>query len=153
MATKKRKQIAFDLDTVALKMYYPGNHWQHAYDDIKRHMTQNGFQWQQGSVYVSKVPLYANSVSKIIKALITTRPWLNACMRDCVVTDIGKEHNLNHLFDKTANVLKRENVKNNSRADTKSSMKDRFAAADAEARRRADERPRNEPKKTPSQER
>jgi virulence-associated protein VapD len=149
----KRKQIAFDLDTTALKAYYPSNSWQNAYDDIKRHMTQNGFQWQQGSVYVSTRPMDSYKVHAVLSALITNRPWLNACMRDCVVTDIGKEHNLNHLFDKTANVPKRENVKNNSRADTKSSMKDRFAAADAEARRRADERPHNEPKKTPSQER
>jgi hypothetical protein len=41
-------------------------------------------------------------VHAILSVLIANRPWLNACMRDCVVTDVGKEHNLNHLFDKTA---------------------------------------------------
>jgi virulence-associated protein VapD len=102
MATKKRKQIAFDLDTSALKSYYSSSNWQHAYDDIKRHMVKNEFKWQQGSVYVSERPMYGNYASAIIVALVVKCPWLNACMRDCVVTDIGKEHNLNHLFDKTA---------------------------------------------------
>lgn len=38
-----RKQIAFDLDTNYLKIYYPTEHWNHAYRDMKRFMTNNGF--------------------------------------------------------------------------------------------------------------
>lgn len=49
-----RKQVAFDLDTDALKTYYPSESWNNAYDVIRRHMTNNGFNWLQGSVYVSQ---------------------------------------------------------------------------------------------------
>jgi len=43
-----RKQVAFDLDTKALEIYYPTGSWNNAYDVIKRHMQSNGFSWQQG---------------------------------------------------------------------------------------------------------
>jgi virulence-associated protein VapD len=104
----KRKQIAFDLDTAELKAYYPTNNWQHAYDDIKRHMTRNGFLWRQGSVYVSKNPVNSYQTDAVLSALTTKHPWLNVCMRDCVVTTIEREHSLNHMFDRGANIKKRE---------------------------------------------
>lgn len=76
-----RKQIAFDLDTKALEMYYPGKSWNNAYEVIKKHMINNGFEWLQGSVYVSIKPV---SSAKM--------------------TNIGKEHSKNHVFDKNAKV-------------------------------------------------
>lgn len=98
---KGRKQVAFDLDTSALKTYYPSDHWNYAYEVIRRHMTGSGFQWMQGSVYVSKMPITSAEVTNILDELINENPWLNLCMRDCRETNIGKEHSKNHLFDKT----------------------------------------------------
>lgn len=40
-----RKQITFDLDTNALKIYYPSENWNNAYEIIRKHMTSNGFKW------------------------------------------------------------------------------------------------------------
>lgn len=105
---KGRKQVAFDLDTNALKTYYPSDHWNHAYDVIRSHMTRNGFRWMQGSVYVSKTPITSAEVTDILDDLINENPWLNLCMRDCRETNIGKEHSKNHLFDQNAEVLPRE---------------------------------------------
>lgn len=53
-----RKQISFDLDTNALKLYYPSPSYNNAYEVIKRHMLKNGFYWLQGSVYISKNQYY-----------------------------------------------------------------------------------------------
>ena len=39
-----KKQIAFDLDTKALEKYYPTKSWNNAYEVIKKHMTNNGFE-------------------------------------------------------------------------------------------------------------
>ncbi|MCD7771079.1 MAG: hypothetical protein LUH23_03190 [Oscillospiraceae bacterium] len=36
---------------------------------------------------------------------------LNICMRDCRETNIGREHDKNHIFDKTAEVKTREELK------------------------------------------
>jgi virulence-associated protein VapD len=71
-------------------------------------MRKNGFVWRQGSVYVSSESIDGFEASIVIVKLVDRYPWLNACMRDCVVTDVGKEHNLNYLFDKNAEMPKRE---------------------------------------------
>ena len=109
MSTYK-KQISFDLDTNALKTYYPSESWNHAYDTIKRHMENNGFKWLQGSVYISDKPMSSVKVSKILEDLVTKNPWLNVCMRDCRESNIGREHSKNHLFDENAKVPTREEL-------------------------------------------
>jgi virulence-associated protein VapD len=106
-----RKQVAFDLDTKALEMYYPAKSWEHAYDDIKRHMKANDFEWIQGSVYVSARPVTAVSTSNLLLVLIQKYPWLNVCMRDCVITNIGKLYSQNYLFDKSAAIAPRSCLK------------------------------------------
>ncbi len=105
---KGRKQIAFDLDTNSLKIYYPDEHWQNAYRDIRNFMNSNDFQWAQGSVYTSKAARNPHEIRTIISAMIDEYPWLNVCMRDCVVTNIGRSHNQNYLFDKNADIQPRE---------------------------------------------
>jgi len=95
------KQIAFDLDTKALKRYYSKDGYQNAYYDIRRVMEKEGFMWQQGSVYRSKKQLERVQTTIIIRNMLKRYPWLNFCMRDCTVTNIGKDYSLNHLFDVT----------------------------------------------------
>ena len=99
-----RKQIAFDLDTKALEKYYPTQHWRNAYEDIKQHMKNYGFYWQQGSVYISKMQMKDSFAKATVTDLATANPWLNICMRDCTVANIEREYDLNSLFDKTAPV-------------------------------------------------
>lgn len=102
-----RKQIAFDLDTKALREYYPSENWRNSYEIIKRHMTRSGFIWLQGSVYVSENTMSTGKVTRILRKLVKANPWLNLCMRDCRETNIGKEHSKNHVFDKTAEMKPR----------------------------------------------
>lgn len=64
MATGK-KQISFDLDTKALKTYYPSGSWKNAYEVIRHHMVNSGFNWLQGSVYVSQKPITSAEVINI----------------------------------------------------------------------------------------
>jgi len=52
-----KKQISFDLDTKALEKYYPTDNWRNSYEKIKQFMLKNGFEWRQGSVYISKQPM------------------------------------------------------------------------------------------------
>jgi len=69
-----RKQVTFDLDTKALKIYYPNEIWHNAYEVIKKHMQINGFLWIQGSVYVSKEPMLGRTVSVVIQQLVKDNP-------------------------------------------------------------------------------
>lgn len=105
-----RKQIAFDLDTNALKTYYPTESWNNAYDVIRRHMEKNGFRWLQGSVYVSNELIPSYRVAHILNALCKNNPWMNMCMRDCRETNIGKEHDRTYFFNKNAKIPTREEL-------------------------------------------
>lgn len=95
------KVIGFDLDTIALRTYYPYANWRKAYEDIKSYMIKKNFIWQQGSIYISQNPINNREAKLIVKDLICKNPWLNLCMRDCILADITKKHNLNYLFDKS----------------------------------------------------
>ncbi len=95
-----RKQIAFDIDTHRLRAVYGSSSWERGYEDIKRFMGKAGFQWRQGSVYVSDSGIAEMEVAKAMSTMIFKYPWLNLCMRDCTVTNIGKDFSLNYLFDK-----------------------------------------------------
>ena len=115
-----RKQITFDLDTTALKIYYPSKSWTNAYNVIKNHMENNGFAWIQGSVYISHNPMLSRTVSSVLKELISNNKWLNLCMRDCRETEIGVEFSKNHLFNKNVILPTREELETKSSQDASS---------------------------------
>ena len=106
-----RKQVTFDLDTKALRIYYPGESWNKAYDVIKRHMESSGFVWLQGSVYVSRKPITSSEVTDLLDDLVHKNSWLCMCMRDCRETNIGKEHSKNHIFETDAPIPTRAELK------------------------------------------
>lgn len=110
MKKEQRKLVTFDLDTEALKVYYPKTNWRKAYYVIRKHMISNGFEWLQYSVYVSKNKMSVVAVNNLIKDLINSNTWLNRCMRDCKLTELGEDFNLNVLFDKTLNIPTREKL-------------------------------------------
>lgn len=115
--SKSRKQITFDLDTHAMQEYYPSRNWNYGYEIIKRNMEQNGFVWLQGSVYVSQKPMSNFQVQNLIRNLVKENPWLNKCMRDCRETNIGREHDLNHMFDKDMELTTKEELKSQKGTD------------------------------------
>jgi virulence-associated protein VapD len=43
--------MSFDLDTDRLHQLYPGESWHNAYGEVRRILVEEGFEWQQGSVY------------------------------------------------------------------------------------------------------
>lgn len=94
----KRKVVNFDLDTKALKEFYPSKNWQNAYRDIKRHLLKNDFEWRQGSGYVSKYPMTGVQVGNIINDLVDNNTWLTKCMRDSTVSNADRDFSLNMFF-------------------------------------------------------
>lgn len=100
----QRQYVSFDIDTNELIKYYPEDNWRKAYDDIRKHMQNHGFEWIQGSGYISTKPMATIKAHKTVKEFIQHNQWINKCMRDCRVFDVGKTNDLNVLFDKTVEV-------------------------------------------------
>lgn len=110
--SKSQKMINFDLDTKELEKYYPTDNWRNAYYDIKAFMKENGFEWQQGSSYVSKERLDYTEVKDLIKDLVEENPYLNKCIRDCRMTNVSsRAYSLNAEYDKSVDLKTREELK------------------------------------------
>ncbi len=115
MNDKTTKAVNFDLDTKALKIYYPGKHYRQAYRDIRKFMLDNGFTHRQWSGYNSKDKLSNLDVQRFATKLSKSFPWLKKCVNRFDVTDIGEQHDLTYILTgrckKKVKVVQNENVK------------------------------------------
>lgn len=116
MAENKRRFIAFDLDTNALKQYYNAD-YKKAYNDIGKFFLKNGFKHRQWSGYVSEKPMSDSTVMAIITNLKNTFPWLKMCTRRFDVAEVGK------LFDLTHEIIGEMNSKSPEKSKTISEAK------------------------------
>lgn len=73
--------IAFDLKIDDLKKSY-GEPYNKAYDEIRQELEQIGFEWTQGSVYMSKDT--TNTLTTVYKAIkkLSKIDWFKASVRD-----------------------------------------------------------------------
>lgn len=73
--------IAFDLKVEELKKHY-GEPYNKAYDEIRQELENLGFEWTQGSVYMSKAQ--NNTLSFVYKAInrLSNIDWFKKSVRD-----------------------------------------------------------------------
>lgn len=124
-----RKQIAFDLMTdknSPLFQYY--NSLSSAYKDIEKVLGNEGFQREQGSVFISKNAMDYEDLSFLINNLCEELPWLSECIKGIAVTNVGKEHDLMdkiNVYCEMYSDKKEEWIKNkNSKEDKSETVKD-----------------------------
>ena len=88
-----KKSINFDLDTKKLQEHYPNKNYTQAYNDIKKFLTNNGFEHRQGSGYISKEDMTEVKVVDTINVLNKKNPWLEKCCKTLDYYDVGKQYN------------------------------------------------------------
>ena len=73
--------IAFDLKIDDLKKEY-GDPYNGAYDEIRQELENIGFEWTQGSVYISRS--HENSLTTVYKAInkLSRIGWFKKSVRD-----------------------------------------------------------------------
>jgi virulence-associated protein VapD len=99
--------ITFDLDTETLQKIYPGDSWRNAYGEIKRILLEEGFDWQQGSVYFGN-PDKIDAVRCMLAAqrLAEDLPWFAEVVRDIRMLRIEENNNLGPAVDKVRRLIK-----------------------------------------------
>lgn len=93
-----RKQITFDLDTNVLKEIHGKKSYTKGYSDIKSFMEKNDFKHIEGSVYSSVKTMNNQEVLDLIDSLKEEYEYLDKCVRDMHMTDIGETHSLGGQF-------------------------------------------------------
>ncbi len=73
--------LSFDLEVSELKKHY-GDQYNNAYFEIKSELEKIGFEWTQGSIYLSKSP--KNNLATVYKAInmLSNIPWFKESVRD-----------------------------------------------------------------------
>ena len=82
----QQKAINFDLDTNQMKGFFAD--YTKGYFKIRKAFTQNGFEHEQGSGYISKEKLKYVEVIDIIRTIVKAEPWFYLCCKKFLVTDI-----------------------------------------------------------------
>lgn len=72
--------IAFDIKIDELKKFY-GEPYNSAYDEIRSQMKELGFEWIQGSVYITKEKETLTAVYRAIQKLSSIQ-WFKNSVRD-----------------------------------------------------------------------
>ena len=88
MDSLQRKGINFDLNTQALKEYYPKGDWHNAYADVRDFFEANGFEHIQGSGYHSVEAMSEAKAMAVIYQMTKEFPWLNYCVNVCTISDV-----------------------------------------------------------------
>jgi virulence-associated protein VapD len=87
--------ITFDMDMETLQQAYPNDSWRNAYVDIRRVLIEEGFDWQQGSVYFGN-PKHVDAVKCVLAAQRLARelPWFGESVRDIRMLRIEENNDL-----------------------------------------------------------
>jgi virulence-associated protein VapD len=87
--------ITFDMDTETLQQSYPGESWRNAYVEIRRILIEEGFDWQQGSVYFGN-PDRVDAVKCVVAAQRLARElaWFGESVRDVRMLRIEENNDL-----------------------------------------------------------
>ncbi|HEV3157882.1 MAG TPA: hypothetical protein VGZ00_11090 [Candidatus Baltobacteraceae bacterium] len=87
--------ITLDLDTDTLQRIHPSGLWRNAYSEVKQILIEEGFIWQQGSVYFGD-PEKIDAVKCILAAqrLAEDLPWFAESVRDIRMLRIEENNDL-----------------------------------------------------------
>ena len=96
MERKYYKAINFDLDTRALKKYYP--RYQKAYSDLLVFFKSKDFTHRQGSGYVSNKRLSSADIVDLIVELKEKYEWVSSCVKKIDVTNVSAQYDLLFLL-------------------------------------------------------
>lgn len=91
-----KKEIAFDLNTNKLKLYFKS--YNKAYLELKNFFKMMNFHHRQGSVYCSNDIINNYKVLSIIDTLIKRFPWMLDCLTEMDVTNVGDLHRVTSYF-------------------------------------------------------
>lgn len=135
MERRQYKALNFDLDTNALKKYYPNRHYRQAYRDIHSFLIRNGFEHRQWSGYKTVQPMSDTAVTLVVAELGRKYVWLGKCVNHFDVTNVGQNYDLTAMLN--APDIAEPNVK---KEPEQLSIAERFKEAQVKAKRKNSER-------------
>jgi virulence-associated protein VapD len=86
--------VIFDFDTSELMTHYGNTSINNAWCDIKKFLTQNGFNRVQGNVYFGDDTITPVKCVVVIQKLAKAFPWFSLCVKDVRMLKIEENNDL-----------------------------------------------------------
>lgn len=87
--------VSFDIDTNCLNKHYPQETYHNAYNDIRKFMEGNGFEWQQGSMYFGQPDrITAVTCVTVVQQMAKHFAWFKTCVKDIRMLRIEENNDL-----------------------------------------------------------
>jgi virulence-associated protein VapD len=86
--------VVFDLDTQTLEATYGGASWRNAYNEVRRALSDHGFDWQQGSTYFGNDKVDAVTCVIAVQDLTERFAWFAPSVRDIRMLRIEENNDL-----------------------------------------------------------
>lgn len=99
--TKHYKALYFDLHVKDLEKYYSATNPKGAYRKIQDYLLGRNFSHEQYSGYHSKYKTTDLEIFDLVHDMSKEFPWLGQCLNHFEVTNVGANHDLMQLFEKT----------------------------------------------------
>ncbi|MGF1500936.1 MAG: virulence factor [Paracoccaceae bacterium] len=74
--------ITFDMDTARMQELDPNESWKNGYAEIRRILSEHGFEWQQGSVYFGNDRVNAVTCVLAVQDVTKRLDWFKSSVRD-----------------------------------------------------------------------
>ena len=97
MGQPTRKYLIFDLDSKELKRLFGEKNYTYGYTLLRRALERNGFEWQQGSGYLSAKPISRPDMASFYRAMADEMPWLDSCSNAIHFADVHGFYDLKAL--------------------------------------------------------
>lgn len=99
------KAINFDLETKRVKEIFNSNSpyiYLKAYQLVSKFLKSNDFKHRQFSGYISSKKMSDAEILNIAYKLNDELPWFSKCVKKFDVTDVGEQHDLMYIFQKSS---------------------------------------------------
>lgn len=96
--------VVFDLDTNVLQATYHNASYNNAYNDIRKVLSNYGFDWQQGSTYFGNSKVDAVTCVLAVQDLSSQYDWFSAAVRDIRMLRIEENNDLMPAVDRAKNL-------------------------------------------------
>jgi virulence-associated protein VapD len=102
--------IAFDLVVDDLRVYYSATSPTNAYAEIRDLLFEEGFRWQQGSVYFGGAEVDAVRTVEAAQRLGRDLPWFARCVRDIRMLRIEEFNDLHRTVQRAVSDVRAKQV-------------------------------------------
>ncbi len=104
------QEFTFDLNTKALKEYYPQNSINSSWNKIGEYLKNKGFEKKSDSDYVSKTPMSMLQLDEVLDEMKNEFPWFELCSKKALASILTEQSDIKQRWEKELSAKSRSKL-------------------------------------------